>query len=336
MAAVFFQREEYELAMRAYERASLSREVTIARAYHLQTLANLLPENATGNARTCSFASAAKAFRKVADVATVQEERITYLKNAAKCFLQSGDNRNAAEAFYLIGDFERSAQLYRAVGDFDDAVRVVTSHRNRIDKTVADTIVSISQTVYLRSCQFTYVHHLTTTVLVCSFTYMPYRKARTLFKDDQEMLICMQEYGFHSPQAQFLESRGRLSEAAELHFTNGRTLEAISLLLADERDHSSVRRASQYILEGLWQNITLGTELQSDAALSNGVLLGLLDLSKRVDTSMLEARGQDEVRDDLLKVIWPSNVCSVDHVSGYRAGRLCETSGPQRHFHEAP
>ncbi|KAF9818488.1 hypothetical protein IEO21_02726 [Rhodonia placenta] len=285
MAAVFFQREEYELAMRAYERASLSREVTIARAYHLQTLANLLPENATGNARTCSFASAAKAFRKVADVATVQEERITYLKNAAKCFLQSGDNRNAAEAFYLIGDFERSAQLYRAVGDFDDAVRVVTSHRNRIDKTVADTIVSISQTVYLRSCQFT--------------------KARTLFKDDQEMLICMQEYGFHSPQAQFLESRGRLSEAAELHFTNGRTLEAISLLLADERDHSSVRRASQYILEGLWQNITLGTELQSDAALSNGVLLGLLDLSKRVDTSMLEARGQDEAieRDDYAKLL---------------------------------
>lgn len=60
-----------------------------------------------------------------------------------------------------------------------------------------------------------------------------------------------------------MESIGRHSDAAEVHLSEGRTLEAIRLFLRDKSNEQSTRQAHAAILEGLWKHISFAIKPKS-------------------------------------------------------------------------
>ena len=98
-----------------------------------------------------------------------------------------------------------------------------------------------------------------------------YRKARSLFESVEEQLEYMKNNilldGYY---AAALAQLGRHQEAAEIHMAEGRTLEAIKVLLDDEENNESKRRASDCILQGLWESTSFSRKIKdTDALLLN-------------------------------------------------------------------
>lgn len=86
-------------------------------------------------------------------------------------------------------------------------------------------------------------------------------------------------------------SLGRVADAAELHLLEGRTIEALELFLKDKGDSSqSTRRAIHYILQGLWREISLGSQKSS-----TDVVVKLLRCADSMDPSLLSSNERDEV-----------------------------------------
>lgn len=114
MASSFFEKGKYELAMHAYERASLRREHAVTRAYHLKEQAMICPLTIDrhGITRTEAFTAAAEAFMEIAHAAAAFKERVTYFTNAAHCFASTGDDTNTARAYYGAAQYTYAAQHY--------------------------------------------------------------------------------------------------------------------------------------------------------------------------------------------------------------------------------
>lgn len=112
------------------------------------------------------------------------------------------------------------------------------------------------------------------------------------------MIKYMEDYGLDMAQCRFLEIRFRFTDAARVHFTHGRVLEAIHLLTADTDNPISLRLAADYLLDGLWQNVSLGIKLNSGymASESHVVLRQLLHLTRVLDLTCLPEKARDEVR----------------------------------------
>ena len=86
-------------------------------------------------------------------------------------------------------------------------------------------------------------------------------------------------------------SLGRVADAAELHLLEGRTIEALELFLKDKSDSSqSTRRAIHYILQGLWREISLGSQKSS-----TDVVVKLFRYADSMDPSLLSSNERDEV-----------------------------------------
>lgn len=166
MASSFFEKGKYELAMHAYERASLRREHAVARAYYLKEQAMICPLTIDrhGITRTEAFTAAAETFMEIAHAAAAFKERVTYFTNAAHCFASTGDDTNTARAYYGAAQYTYAAQHYRKAGLFIDALDVVKSHRELIDPNVAESIQNVCRIIYLRKYQWEYVSSIVTSV----------------------------------------------------------------------------------------------------------------------------------------------------------------------------
>ena len=93
----------------------------------------------------------------------------------------------------------------------------------------------------------------------------------------------------------------KYEEAAEIHLLEGRTLEAIRLLLMDANNQAAIQRGNACILQGLWQHASFGVKKFHKPE----EVAQLLALASKVKSSgLLEPGAVDEVRDEylLLKV----------------------------------
>jgi hypothetical protein len=104
----------------------------------------------------------------------------------------------------------------------------------------------------------------------------------------------LEEYDLDIARASLLESIGRLADAAELHLTEGRPLEAIGLFLKDSANEAMLCRGRECILEGLWQNLSFA--VNANSVRENETLDQLLSLAANFDTSHLGSGLLDEVR----------------------------------------
>ena len=106
----------------------------------------------------------------------------------------------------------------------------------------------------------------------------------------------MEDCGFDADRAKLLEDAGRFAEAAEVHISEGRVPDGIELLLRDASDQAKLK-AESCLLAGLWQELSFGLVLRTDAELSTSTLGRLLVIStKMMDRQMLSPKGHDEVR----------------------------------------
>jgi hypothetical protein len=90
-----------------------------------------------------------------------------------------------------------------------------------------------------------------------------------------------------------LEIDGRIAEAAEVHLTNGRTVEAIRTLLLKPDDEDCIRKANDSILRGLWTHLSFGITLER--AKANARLQELLAFAAKLNLESVPTCDRDEV-----------------------------------------
>lgn len=117
-------------------------------------------------------------------------------------------------------------------------------------------------------------------------------KAKTLFESVDEQLEYLEDNVLLDDcHAAVLAELGRFQEAADIHMEEGRTMDAIKVLLQDKGNSESTRRANTYILQGLWQTTSFSHKIKDD----DTEAISLLSLASKVDTDLLSPSQKDEV-----------------------------------------
>lgn len=265
----------------------MPREMAISQAYFLRDQAR---KTSTGEARGLketrrnAFAQAAEAFYSCAEEA--HKHKTIYYHNAGECFEAALENVRAAQAYVQAQEYEVGAKLYRKLGMFDEAVAVVKGYEVHMRTDVVDNIKDVARLYYFREQALEWV--------LIFYIFLPSsrvfnRKAHALFDTFEEELEYLEFRDLDIARATLLCSLGRTAEAAELHLSEGRTLDAICLFLQDCQNERSMRSASKYILQELWRNLSFGVSNRNDT------VMRLLDLSSTLDMSLLDSNDRDEV-----------------------------------------
>ena len=85
-----------------------------------------------------------------------------------------------------------------------------------------------------------------------------------LFDSQEDGLEFMEDFGFETARASFLEKIGRIHEAADVYFREGQTEEAIGLLLRDKNRPDSLARAVDYLRTSLWNRFPFGIDVRKE------------------------------------------------------------------------
>lgn len=106
----------------------------------------------------------------------------------------------------------------------------------------------------------------------------------------------MDDFGFSVARVELLERYGRLCEAAEIHLAEGRTLDAIRMLIRDKANTESRSLLEQTLLKSIWQHISFGVPLRDDDDATRPQLQHLLPLAEEAATyRVLSPKAVDEV-----------------------------------------
>ena len=118
-----------------------------------------------------------------------------------------------------------------------------------------------------------------------------------LFPSFEEELEFLETYGLDFAQAKLLENHGRYLEAAQLHLSENRPLNAIRdfLRVKGSRDaiHDAIQEATKIVSDGLWLKCSFGVPLK-DVADDQGVA-DLLKLAGELPVDFLDPLDQHEV-----------------------------------------
>lgn len=121
-------------------------------------------------------------------------------------------------------------------------------------------------------------------------------RATMLFSDVDKALEFMDDYGFNVARVELLERYGRLREAAEIHIAEGRTIEAIQLLLRDKAAAESQFLLERILLKSIRQYFVFGMPLRIEEDATRSQLQHLLRLAEEaVKYGALSSRAVDEV-----------------------------------------
>jgi hypothetical protein len=312
--------------MHCFERAYLSRETAVAKAYYLRELAlNFsLGSRQSGNSRSKAFRFAADAFIDCTTVATNQKH--TYFVNAGDCYERSGSHLQAAEAYLDGRQFTRAAQSYLKAHLFDEVVEVINAHRGEMDAEVVEDLTGIARLFYFKEQQLEYVSCFSDSPDFSSLI----RKATQLFPSHEEVLEFTEDYDLDIARATLLEKAGRTLEAAELHLAEGRTLEGIELLLNDTTNEAALLRGQECVLHGLWHCLSFGVD--PEILRSNETLKGLLLHGEELLRSSLKSNVRAEVCSTAelssSSLIPDSRI--DPSLSGNRRRRSCTTTATRR------
>ncbi|KAF6765917.1 hypothetical protein DFP72DRAFT_996790 [Ephemerocybe angulata] len=275
-----FTNRRYLQAMHAFERAGLARESKIAHTHYLREIARQIqPTNKENTrARREAFCAAASSFLECARSAKGKEQRV-FFHNAGDCYEHAGscgdkseDYGNAAKAYEAAKEYTPAVKLYRKGDLFDDAVNVVQKHRHEVDDELAESVLEVARLYYFKNKDFA--------------------KAKTLFDTVEEQLEYLEDnILLDDCHAAVLADLGRYQEAADIHIEEGRTMDAIRVLLEDKENRESIRRANDYILRGLWQNNSFSQKIKD----SDTDALALLELASKLDASLLSPTQKAEI-----------------------------------------
>lgn len=112
-----------------------------------------------------------------------------------------------------------------------------------------------------------------------------------MFDTVEEELEYLDDRNLDGAQIELLVAHGRVADAAELHLSEGRTIEALELFLKDKGDpNQSMQRAIHCILQGLWREFSLGIRKSP-----NDIVVKFLSYAGSIDQSLLKQNERDEV-----------------------------------------
>ncbi|KAK0478174.1 hypothetical protein IW261DRAFT_1482258 [Armillaria novae-zelandiae] len=248
-----FYRKQFSHAKHCYIRANLPARASIAGAYDLRAKARKV----VGTSRS-KLLERCSCFTEAAN-------SLTYFRISGECFEQAGQKYRAAQMFFQAQEYTHAAELYRDLGKFDEAVAIVKDHEEAMSPRVVENVIKLARLTY--------------------FTNRQMKKAHQLFDSLEEELEYLEERDLDIALADLLETMGRLSEAAELHYSEGRREEAIELFLRETENKKALRRAQECILEELWHRISFGVDprvICSDPAVSR-----LMRFASRFDAALM-------------------------------------------------
>ncbi|KIY72674.1 hypothetical protein CYLTODRAFT_449643 [Cylindrobasidium torrendii FP15055 ss-10] len=254
-------RKNYYNAKICFTRAKLPAMAALANAYNMRQQAWEIPESPPSRLqdRLQALRAAGTAFLGCANDPRGKNHRRSF-NIAAQCFEDGGDTIGAARAYRSAGEFDKSVTLFRDLKEFDDAVEIVEAHREEMQ-------IELVESVYKRA-RLEY------------FQTEAIDKGLRLFKSTELALEYLDERGLDVARATVLEARGDVSEAAELHYSEGRREQAISLLLS-ANDSGAVQKGIKYLIDELWRyysfSITASTLLEDEKTQE------LLHLARTVD-----------------------------------------------------
>lgn len=125
-----------------------------------------------------------------------------------------------------------------------------------------------------------------------SLTGLFFRKANRLFDSIEDELAYLEDFDLDVSRASLLENLGKFEDAADIHLAEGRTLDAIRLLLMDKNNEHSIRRGYHCILQGLWEKVSYGVKGLDRIE----QVVRLLKLASSLKVSDIESLDIDEVR----------------------------------------
>ncbi|PBL01521.1 hypothetical protein ARMGADRAFT_984178 [Armillaria gallica] len=255
-----FNAKHFSQAKHCFDKAKLPFKASIADAYDLRAKARKVIGISRQNVlerRTC-FTKAAVSFEECARASTktYPKDSMTYLRICGECFEQADQKDRAAEMFLKAKEYTHAADLYRDIGKFDEAVEIVKDHEDEMSLIVVKNVIKFARLAYFSNRQMI--------------------KARGLFDSVEEEVEYLEERDLDLALADVLVDEGRFSEAAELHYLEGRKEQAIELFLRQTDDKAALRRAQECILEELWHRISFGVDpndIRSDPAVSRLICL---------------------------------------------------------------
>ncbi|KAJ3739795.1 hypothetical protein DFH05DRAFT_1546449 [Lentinula detonsa] len=284
---LLFERNKWIEAKHCFERALQPENVAIAEAYRLREKAERSSlERSNVKIRNAQFREAAEAFYLCSRTAG-RKRTLDFVRLSGNCYKEAGEYLLAARNYHLARQFNDSVRCYRKADHYEEAVRIVQTEADVEPLLAADTM-RVAKMFYFSQVQ--------------SLPSSPDRdkklkQAGSLFDSLDEQLEYLEVRDMDIAQAALLVAHGRVRDAAEVHLAQGRTLEAIDLLIqrrdADTNHDVSACRATEYILDGLWQKLTFSVTLAQLA--EDPDFLKLLELMNGIDWASLNSASRDEL-----------------------------------------
>ncbi|KAI6011658.1 hypothetical protein BKA83DRAFT_4482953 [Pisolithus microcarpus] len=214
-----FHHKRYTQAMHCFGRADMPREVRIAEAYHFRELARATIGIALLTEQRRAFAKAADAFVTCGSEASGRQ-KLQYYRTAAECYIRAANDRKAADAYLNAEEYELAAKRYRKAGKFDKTVDVLKSHSEKMSRDCADELFTVCRLYY------------------CSKD--DEKRPSSLFSSFEEELEFLETYGLDVALVVLYESHGKYVEAAELHLSEDKPLDAIRVFLKDKTNQHAL------------------------------------------------------------------------------------------------
>jgi hypothetical protein len=146
-----------------------------------------------------------------------------------------------------------------------------------------------------------------------------HRAPLPLFSTFDEELEFLEDYDLDYARASLLESHARYYEAAELHLSENRPLEAVRAFIKDKGNLDSTIRAADTILEYFWRKCSfrITAKIVVDEPMRH-----FIALADQLEANKLTPATRDLVRISSLKVIsWADQHPDID-VSEHPAWKL--------------
>ncbi|KAG2143549.1 uncharacterized protein EDB93DRAFT_1088104 [Suillus bovinus] len=266
-----FSHKRYSQAIRCFERANLPREVKICEAYQLREVARSSVGVTLLDDQTRAFNVAADAFTDCG-ATTTEIQKLQYYRNSADCYVQAGDDHKAAEAYLNAQEFEQAVKRYHKAGRFDKTLHVLHDHGMNIPEETATELWTVCRLFY------------------CSRNNT--RAPLPLFSTFDEELEFLEDYDLDYARASLLESHSRYYEAAELHLSENRPLEAVQAFIKDDSNVDSTIRAADTILEYFWCKCSFRITAES---VSDETMRHFIALSNQLETNKLMPATRDQI-----------------------------------------
>ena len=119
------------------------------------------------------------------------------------------------------------------------------------------------------------------------------RPRLSLFSSAEEELEFLEDYNLDVARAALLGKLGRYSEAAEVHLSENRPLDAIRDLLKVKESHDTIQKATKILLEGLWRRCSFAISPRQVAGDKD--VAALLNLAHEFPDDLLDPLDRHEV-----------------------------------------